>query len=61
VLGGKPRDERIARCAGSHQHPANRLRHTFGIPLIALSIPLFVACPFVTGLRGLPAAMFAVG
>lgn len=61
MLGGRPWDDWIARYAQSHQHPANRLLHTFGIPLIALSLPLFVASPFVTGLWVLPTAMFTVG
>lgn len=24
-----------------HQHPMNRLTHTFGIPMVAISVPLF--------------------
>ena len=34
--------EWIAQYAESHTHPVNRLLHTIGIPMIALSIPLFV-------------------
>jgi uncharacterized membrane protein YGL010W len=61
MLAGRTWDEWIAQYARSHQHPANRLLHTFGIPLIALSLPLFVAAPFVRGLWVVPVAMFAAG
>ena len=47
----RPRsDEWIAQYAQSHQHPVNRLLHTFGIPMIAVSIPLFVVAWFVPGI-----------
>ena len=46
MLGGRPWSEWIARYSQSHQHPVNRLCHTLGIPLIALSIPLAM---FVVG------------
>ena len=35
MLGNRPMSEWIARYEQSHQHPVNRLCHTFGIPLIA--------------------------
>jgi uncharacterized membrane protein YGL010W len=54
-------NEWIARYERSHQHPLNRLCHTFGIPLIALSLPLFAVALFVPGFWRLPAAMFVVG
>ena len=54
-------DEWIAQYAQSHQHPVNRLLHTFGIPMIAVSIPLFLVAWFVPGLWVLPAALFVVG
>lgn len=43
MLGGRTNDQWIAQYAASHQHPVNRACHTFGIPLIALSIFLFIA------------------
>ncbi|HXG66550.1 MAG TPA: DUF962 domain-containing protein [Blastocatellia bacterium] len=61
MLGGKPWEEWIAQYAQSHQHPVNRFCHTIGIPLIAVSIPLFVAAFFAPGLWVLPLAMFVVG
>ena len=60
-LGNRPMSEWVAQYAESHQHPVNRFCHTFGIPMIALSLPLFVAAIFVDGLWPLPTVLFAVG
>ena len=49
MLGGKSWDQWIGQYAESHQHPVNRLCHTFGIPLIALSLPLFLVVLSVPG------------
>jgi uncharacterized membrane protein YGL010W len=61
MLGGKSWNEWIAQYAESHQHPINRLTHLFGIPLIALSIPLFVVAIFVSGFWPIPLLMFVIG
>ncbi len=61
MLGNKPMEEWVAQYGESHQHPANRLCHTLGIPLIALSLPLFVVAIFVQGLWPIPLVMFVVG
>lgn len=61
MLGGKTWDEWITQYAKSHQHPVNRFCHTVGIPLIAVSLPLFVAALFMRGLWPVPAAMFVAG
>ena len=61
MLGNRSWEQWIAQYASSHQHPINRFCHTVGIPLIALSLPLFVASPFVPRLWMVPTAMFAVG
>jgi uncharacterized membrane protein YGL010W len=50
MLGGRPWDDWIAQYATSHQHPVNRACHTFGIPLIVLSIVLAGLSLFVSGL-----------
>lgn len=47
MLGGRTREEWIAQYATSHQHPANRLCHTLGIPLIVLSVAIFIASIFI--------------
>ncbi|HET7587870.1 MAG TPA: DUF962 domain-containing protein [Gammaproteobacteria bacterium] len=61
MLGDKPLSEWVAQYARSHQHPANRLCHFVGIPLIAVSLPLFVVLIFYPQLWPLPVALFVVG
>ena len=53
--------EWIAQYAQSHQHPVNRMLHTLGIPMIALSLPLFVVAWLVGGWWWLPITLFVVG
>ena len=60
-LGGRPWSEWIAQYGRSHEHPVNRLCHTIGIPLIALSIPLFLAALVVPGLWRPALGLFLVG
>lgn len=60
-LGGRPIDEWVRDYAKSHEHPVNRALHTLGIPLIVLSLPLFVAAMFVRGFWPVPVGMFVVG
>ncbi|MBT5330602.1 MAG: DUF962 domain-containing protein [Porticoccaceae bacterium] len=43
TFSGRSWDEWIAEYAESHQHPKNRLCHSFGIPLIVVSIPMMLA------------------
>ena len=43
MWGGRSSQEWIAQYASSHQHPINRACHTFGIPIIVVSVALFVA------------------
>ena len=61
MFAGRSWEEWIIRYGGSHQHPLNRFCHTLGIPLIALSLPLFFAIPFIHGIWVIPAAMFVIG
>lgn len=42
MLGGRSWDSWIAEYEQGHQHPMNRMTHTFGIPMIILSLPLFL-------------------
>lgn len=58
---GKTWEEWIGQYAQSHQHPFNTFCHSIGIPLIALSIPLFVIAIFVNGFWTIPLGMFVVG
>ena len=61
MLGGKPWDEWIAQYSHSHEHPVNRFCHTVGIPLIALSLPLFIVAIVAGRFWLLALAMFVVG
>lgn len=61
MLGSKPKEQWVAEYAASHQHPVNRMCHTFGIPMIALSIPLFVLLIWRPSLWLLPVSLFVVG
>jgi len=54
-------DEWILQYGRSHQHPANRLCHTIGIPMIAVSFPTFVLALGWRPLWKLAAALFVVG
>ena len=60
-LGGRPWSEWIAQYGRSHENPVNRLCHTIGIPLIALSIPVFLAALVVPGLWRTALGLFLVG
>ena len=51
----------IAEYGRSHTHPANRLCHTFGIPMIAGSLVLFVLALVAPGLWRWAAGLFVVG
>jgi uncharacterized membrane protein YGL010W len=61
MMGGKTWDEWIVEYAEGHQHPMNRLTHMIGIPMIIVSLPLFVAALFVPQLWILPVALFLMG
>lgn len=43
MLAGRSWESWIAEYSESHRHPLNRLTHTFGIPMIMLSLVLAVA------------------
>jgi len=61
ALGGRSWEEWIAQYATSHTNPVNRVCHTVGIPLIALSIPLFLVALRVPGFWRIPLTLFVVG
>jgi uncharacterized membrane protein YGL010W len=60
-MGQRSWDDWIGQYAASHRHPVNRACHTVGIPMIAVSIPLFAAA--LWGRRALPVAagLFGAG
>jgi uncharacterized membrane protein YGL010W len=61
MLAGRSWDQWIDQYGRSHRHPFNRLCHTLGIPLIALSMPLFPAALFIPGFWPVPVILFIVG
>jgi uncharacterized membrane protein YGL010W len=61
MLGGRSWDDWITRYARSHQHPLNRMCHTLGIPLIAVSLPLFGVALAVPRFWRIPLTMFMGG
>lgn len=61
MLGNKTTEQWIEEYSESHQHSVNKLMHTIGIPMIALSLPLFIVAIFVSGFWIVPVALFVVG
>jgi uncharacterized membrane protein YGL010W len=61
MLGGRTNEQWIAQYATSHQHPVNRICHTFGIPIILISLPLFVASVGYHSLWKLALGLFLFG
>ena len=61
MLDGRPWEDWIAQYGSSHRHPVNRICHTIGIPMIALSVPVFVAAAAGVGPWRIPLALFVVG
>ena len=61
MMGGRSWDEWIEEYAEGHRHPVNRLMHSFGIPMIAVSILLVPVCFFVSGFWPIPLVLFVVG
>ena len=56
-----PIDTWIDRYETSHRDPVNRIFHTFGIPMIAVSIPLFLLAPLIRGFWKVPLSLFTLG
>ncbi|HAO98679.1 MAG TPA: DUF962 domain-containing protein [Fibrobacteres bacterium] len=61
MLGGRSWEEWISLYSRSHQHPVNRLCHTFGIPLVAFSLPLLAVSIFFPTLLPVALGLFALG
>jgi uncharacterized membrane protein YGL010W len=61
MLGNKTSEEWIAEYSESHQHPINKLMHTIGIPMIAVSILLVPPAFFISGFWMIPLTLFVVG
>lgn len=61
MMGGRSWDEWIAEYAESHQHPVNRITHTFGIPMIVLSIILVPFAFFISYVWIAALSFFIIG
>jgi uncharacterized membrane protein YGL010W len=61
VLGNRTSSQWITQYASSHQNRANRLCHTLGIPLILLSLAIFLAAIFIHSLWPYALGLFALG
>ena len=61
MMGGRSWDDWIEEYAHSHEHPINRLTHSFGIPMIVLSILMVAFCFFVSRLWIIAVALFVIG
>ena len=61
MWGGKTNEQWISQYGSSHQHPMNRACHTFGIPIIVVSLALFVASIFSRPLFKWAIVSFLVG
>ena len=60
-MGGKTWEEWIAEYSESHQNKINQLTHTFGIPMIALSLFLIIPSIFIGGLWKIGVWLFIIG
>jgi uncharacterized membrane protein YGL010W len=61
MMGGRSWDDWIEEYSHSHENKINRLTHTFGIPMIAISILLIPFCFFVSGLWMWALGLFVIG
>lgn len=61
MMGGRSWDEWIEEYAKSHEHPVNRLTHSFGIPMIAVSVLMIPFCFFVSYLWIVALSLFIIG
>jgi uncharacterized membrane protein YGL010W len=62
LMSNRSWEDWIAQYSRSHVHPVNRLCHTIGIPMIAVSLLVFVAAAlFWPPLWKVAAALFVLG
>ncbi len=61
AFGGRTWDQWIAQYASSHQNAANRWCHTFGIPLIVISLVLTPFMAIWSGIWKIALTLFVVG
>ena len=61
IFGDRLPEEWVDQYEQSHQHPLNRTLHTFGIPMIVISLFLFLFAPLFRGFWKVPLFLFIVG
>jgi uncharacterized membrane protein YGL010W len=61
MLGNRSWESWISKYSESHQHPLNRLTHTFGIPMILVSLPMMLGGIFWRPVLWAGIAMFVAG
>lgn len=61
MLGGKTWEQWIEEYERGHRHPFNRASHHVGIPMLLLSVPLFIAGMFLRPLLSLASLLFVLG
>ena len=61
MFGGQTSEQWIAKYARSHQHPVNRVCHTYGIPTILISLAMFPAGFIFHRLWWLAFGLFVLG
>jgi len=61
MLGNQSREQWISQYAASHRHPVNRACHTLGIPVIVLSLAVFLASIFFHRLWPYALGLFVTG
>jgi uncharacterized membrane protein YGL010W len=61
LMSNRSWDDWLKQYSESHQHPANRLCHTVGIPLVVSSLLLALAACLVPQLWLFAGALFVVG
>jgi len=60
-MGGRTWNEWIDDYAKSHEHPINRITHTIGIPMIAVSLLLIIPSLFISRLWIVALTLFILG
>jgi uncharacterized membrane protein YGL010W len=61
MMGGRSNEQWVSQYSTSHTHPVNRLCHTLGIPMIAISLPLFIGAFWMPVLWKIALGLFVVG
>ena len=60
-MGGRTWNEWIDDYAKRHEHPINRITHTIGIPMIAVSLLLIIPSLFISRLWIVALTLFILG